>query len=108
MSDPVLADLNTRIDAALDRGENARDLVGRLIVWEDAVKAQADGHLKDAMTTMRGIHTATKIRIFRRLDELLGVPRRPWWACGRDRGRVYDAFSDVELMETLATVVTEK
>ena len=110
-TDAVHTELDARVDAALERGDNARDNIRRLLVWEVVVCARDDGHLKDILTSMRRDRTRARALIVTRLDEILEVPRRrPWWSwCGRRDGRrVYDGFPDAQLMDALATVLLEK
>lgn len=105
MNDPVHAELDARVDAALENGDgNARELVARLILWENVTGALL--HLNDTLEAMRRIRTHK--RIFRRVHKLLDVPILPWWTCGRRPRRIYDDFSNGDLLDALAQAVLEK
>ena len=102
----VLAELNARGDAAEDAGDDTatRRAVERVLVWEYVTNAYQSGTLDgDIIASMRRVHRA----IFWRVDQILGVPRPAWWACGRDGRRVYAAFGDDQLLNALRTAVLE-
>ncbi len=101
----VLAELNARWDAAADSGDTvtARRVIERVMVWEYVANAYRSGTLDDdIIASMRRVHRA----MFRRVDEILGVARPPWWACGRG-STVYADVGVDELVRAIRQAIME-
>lgn len=103
-TDAVFAELEARFFAAEQaRAFAARqEVIDRMLLLEDAVKARADGRLAETLESLRQEKKA--IAVFRRVDEILEVRATVWWWCGCGH-RVYDGVSDDDLMAALQTAL---
>lgn len=102
MIDAVRAEIDARADAALEvqNRNRAKDLVGRLVMWDSAVEARMDNRLAAYLDFMQLYRT--RKTVFCVMDDLLGVHRPSWWQCWRRGQRVYAEFTDDQLMNALA------
>lgn len=103
--DAVRVELDARVESAMDTGGDVRGSLIRLLVWEDAVAARADGRLAGTLNFMRSARRLETV--FRRVDAILGVPAPTWTCFGGRRCRDYARFTDDRLMEALEAAVTE-